>query len=78
MAHDQLVLNRRPTAQRGRPYVLGTHAASVLLDHGLGFDAVVRGLVDEVGISAAQATRAAAVASAERAETRGMDQWDGV
>jgi len=47
-------------------YVPGTHAARVLLDWGLGFDAVVRGLVVEIGMSAAQATRATTAAKAER------------
>jgi hypothetical protein len=47
-------------------YVPGTHAATVLLDWGLGFDAVVRGLVAEIGMSAAQATRATTAAKAER------------
>jgi hypothetical protein len=47
-------------------YEPGTHAAVILFDHGLGFDAVVRGLVVEIGMSAAQATRATVAAKAER------------
>jgi hypothetical protein len=47
-------------------YEPGTHAATILLDWGLGFDAVVRGLVAEIGMSTVQATRATNAAKAER------------
>jgi hypothetical protein len=47
-------------------YEPGTHAATILLDWGLGFDAVVRGLVAEIGMSPAQATRATTAAKADQ------------
>ena len=52
-------------------YEPGTPCSTILLDWGLGFDAVVRGLVVEIGMSAAQATRATTAAKADRlARTR--------
>jgi hypothetical protein len=50
----------------GMAYEPGTHAATILLDWGLGFDAVVRGLVAEIGMSPAQATRATTAAKADQ------------
>jgi len=43
-------------------YVAGSHAASALFAIGLGFDAVVRGLVTEIGMTFDEATRAAVLA----------------
>ena len=44
----------------------GTHAATLLFDKGLWFDAVVRGLVTELGLSEEQAIEAATAAAATR------------
>jgi hypothetical protein len=44
----------------------GIHSAALLLDTGLSFDAVVRGLVIEIGFTPAQAARAATQATAAR------------
>jgi hypothetical protein len=44
----------------------GTQVATLLLNCGLGFDAVIQGLVVEIGMSTAQATRVTAAAVAKR------------
>jgi hypothetical protein len=44
----------------------GTHAATLLFDKGLWFDAVVRGLVTELGLTEDQAVEAATAAAAAR------------
>ena len=44
----------------------GTHAATLLFDKGLWFDAVVRGLVTELGLTEEQAIDAATAAAATR------------
>jgi hypothetical protein len=48
-------------------YAPGTHAATLLFDLGLSFDAVVRSLVVEIGMSADEATLATEVAASESA-----------
>ena len=50
-------------------HIPGSHAATLLFDKGLWFDAVVRGLVTELGLSEDQATEAATAAAAERFES---------
>jgi hypothetical protein len=44
-------------------YIPGTHSATLLLQCGLEPDAVVRGLVDEIGMDAEQARLATAEAA---------------
>jgi hypothetical protein len=46
-------------------HIPGTHAALLLFKQGLGFEAVVRGLSDELELSAGAATSAAAAALTE-------------
>jgi hypothetical protein len=46
-------------------YVPGSHAASALFAIGLGFDAVVRGLVIEIGMTIDEAELAASAALAD-------------
>src|SRR5437588_11150184 len=53
----------KPTMETHPP---GTHAARLLFGKGLWFGAVVRGLVEQVGLSEEEATRAAQIAAAER------------
>jgi hypothetical protein len=45
----------------------GARTASMLFDHGLWFEAVVRGLITELGFSTEAATSAAIAAARERA-----------
>jgi hypothetical protein len=47
-------------------HIPGAHAATLLFDKGLWFDAVVRGLVTELGLSEDQAIDAATAAAATR------------
>jgi hypothetical protein len=47
-------------------YVPGVQVARTLFRHGLWFDAVVRGLMAEIGLTEEQAKDAARVALAER------------
>jgi hypothetical protein len=46
--------------------IRGAEAASLLFEKGLWFDAVVRGLVEELGLTTEDATRAALASAAER------------
>jgi len=56
-------MDRSPTIETHPP---GTHAARLLFGKGLWFSAVVSGLVDNLGFSEEEATRAAQTAAAER------------
>jgi hypothetical protein len=47
-------------------HVPGVHVAALLFEKGLWFDAVVRGLVRELGFSVDEATEAAIAATAKR------------
>jgi hypothetical protein len=53
-------------------YTPGMRAATTLLECGLNFDAVVRGLIAEIGMSPAEAIRATSVATSARAIPDGM------
>jgi hypothetical protein len=50
----------------GMAHIPGAHAATLLFDKGLWFDAVVRGLITELGLSEDQAFDAATAAAATR------------
>ena len=47
-------------------YIAGTQAATALFEKGLWFDAVVRGLIEELGLTNEEATLAARAAAHER------------
>jgi hypothetical protein len=58
-----------PVPAADAAFTPGTHTAALLLDKGMSFDAVVRGLVVSVGISADQATHAVTAATDDRNRT---------
>jgi hypothetical protein len=53
-------------------YERGVYAAMLLFDAGLWFDAVARGLMTQLGMSATEAVRATRLAEAARAERLGL------
>jgi hypothetical protein len=53
-------------------YEPGVYAAMVLFDTGLWFDAVVRGLMAEIGMGPTEAVRATSLAEAVRADRLGL------